>query len=114
MTQLLGTFSGPNAVLKCYYLVKERSYQAFGVQNGGECYTSNDAQKTYDKYGIGSDCKDGKGSATSNDVYFLTDFDPYSKVYPREGCFKDAGDRALPVYLGFLDKDAVNRYAVVK
>ena len=109
MGEFLGTFTGPDAVLRCYQLVKEKNYETFGVQKGGRCYTSKDAAKTFDKYGAGSDCKDGKGGPTSNDVYIVGGFDPYRKMYPREGCFKDSGDRALPVYLGFFHRDAVNK-----
>lgn len=109
MGEHLGTFTGPDAVLKCYQLARFKMYKAFGVQNGGECYSSVDADTTYDKYGAGSDCKDGTGSPSSNDVYFINDFDPYAKLYPREGCFKDSRNRALPVYLGFFNKDAINK-----
>ncbi|KXJ27731.1 hypothetical protein AC249_AIPGENE16919 [Exaiptasia diaphana] len=108
MGVFLGSFTGPNAVLRCYQLVKDRKHSAFGVQNGGDCYTSYDAMAVYDKYGAGSDCKDGKGGPSSNDVYFINRFDKNDKLYPREGCFKDKRDRALPVYLGYFHKNAVN------
>lgn len=109
MGEHLGTFTGPDAVLKCYHVARFKMYKAFGVQNGGECYSSVDAETSYDKYGVGSDCRDGTGSSTSNDVYMAPGFDPYAKIYPREGCFKDSRDRALPEYLGFFHTDAINR-----
>ena len=109
MPEFLGRFTGPDAVLQCYWRVKEKSYQAFGIQKGGDCYTSIDATTTFDKYGAGSGCTGGTGSATSNDVYMVTGYDPYQKLYPREGCFKDTSDRALPKYLGYFGRDAINK-----
>lgn len=112
MGDFLGRFPGPDAVLRCYQKVKEKLNKAFGVQNGGDCYTSQDALTSFDKYGAGSDCKDGTGSPTSNDVYFVPGFNPYEKMYPREGCFKDSTDRALPKLLGVFSQDAINKYAI--
>ena len=46
-------------------------YLAFGVQDGGECYTGPKAHETFNKYGQAkdSDCKNGVGGWYRNNIY---------------------------------------------
>ena len=43
----------------------------FAVGKGGKCYSSSKAHEIYSDWGSGTDCKDGKGSKSSNNVYEL-------------------------------------------
>ena len=52
----------------CYQVAKERKLAVFAVQNGGWCAGASDL-KGYDKYGKATNCKDGKGGPSTNDVY---------------------------------------------
>ena len=65
------TFSGSVAVQKCGEIAVANRYQAFGVQNGGECYTGPKAHETFNKYGQAkdSDCKNGVGGWYRNNIY---------------------------------------------
>ena len=61
------------AIAKCAQVAWKRGYQVFSVQNGGQCFSSNTAHSTYNKYGKSSSCKsDGEGGPWSNDVYALS------------------------------------------
>ena len=62
----------------------------FAVQNGGQCFSSSTAEKTYDKYGRISDghCivynqdgteKDGTGGSMANSVYQILDGGMFSQ-----------------------------------
>ena len=45
----------------------------FGVQYGGQCYTTATAEDTYDKYGSGRGCSSaGTGAGWLNEVYKIT------------------------------------------
>ena len=65
------TFSGSSAVQKCGEIAVANGYQAFGVQDGGECYTGPKAHETFNKYGQAkdSDCKNGVGGWYRNNIY---------------------------------------------
>ena len=65
------TFSGSIAVQKCGEIAVANGYQAFGVQDGGECYTGPKAHETFNKYGQAkdSDCKNGVGGWYRNNIY---------------------------------------------
>ena len=56
-------------VLGCYEIAKSLGFDIFAVQFGGECYTSLEALKSYNKYGGSSDCESGSGGRLANDVY---------------------------------------------
>ena len=60
-----GTFS----VDKCAQLAKRLGYSVFGSQYGGQCFTSSNAQNTYNKYGRASNCYNGTGGGWANNVY---------------------------------------------
>jgi len=53
--------------------LKERvkGFKAFGIQNGGECWTGPNAEKNYKIHGIATNCENGKGGSWANDVYFI-------------------------------------------
>ena len=60
-----------NAIQKCYEVARDRGYNYFGVNNGGLCVGSFDAEFRYKTRGKGTSCKDGKGGQWTNDVYFI-------------------------------------------
>ena len=47
-------------------------YRVFALQDGGECYSSEDALNTYRKYGPSEDCSVyGQGGSWANHVYMV-------------------------------------------
>ena len=48
----------------------------FAVQYQYECYTSADAENTYQKHGEGTACLNGKGGFNAQDVYNILDLSP--------------------------------------
>jgi len=56
-----GSVSGGDSIQKCYEKVLAKGYYAFGIQNGGECWSSVAADSKYNMYGPADNCKDGKG-----------------------------------------------------
>merc|ERR1712179_703150 len=64
--------SRSGAIQKCFNLASSLGYNAFAVQDGGQCMTSSSAETTYDKYGPSSEClSDGEGGPLANDVYMI-------------------------------------------
>ena len=62
------------AIRKCGFFARMHGYKMFAVQDGGMCFTSSTAHKTYNKYGTSQYCKsDGKGGPWANQVYRLTE-----------------------------------------
>ena len=42
----------------------------FAIQDGGQCFSSETAHQTYDKYGTSTEClPDGEGGPMANQVY---------------------------------------------
>ena len=61
-----------NAIGKCFHTANNLGYSTFAVQDGGQCFSSNNARDTYNKYGSSTDCKkDGKGGPMANEVYAI-------------------------------------------
>ena len=61
-----------NAITKCYQAALKLGYSTFALQDGGQCFSSSDARKTYNKYGASSNCRnDGKGGPLANEVYAI-------------------------------------------
>jgi len=61
-----------DAINKCYKAAKKRGFKVFALQHGGWCASSATAEKTFDKYGISSNCgKDGEGGPWANQVYYI-------------------------------------------
>ena len=59
-----------DAINKCYQAAKKLGYKIFALQDGGQCFSSETATVTYNKYGTSSDCESGgKGGPMANDVY---------------------------------------------
>ena len=67
------TFTPSSAVQKCGEIAVTNGYKAFGVQDGGECYTGPKAHETFNKYGQAkdSDCKNGVGGWFRNSIYYV-------------------------------------------
>lgn len=54
----------------CYERAISKGYNVFGLQYGGECFTTSTAEKTYDIYGPSNRCSDdGTGGDLSQEVY---------------------------------------------
>jgi len=71
-----------NAIAKCAVAALKRKYRIFAVQNGGQCFGSATAQKTFDKYGKSTACgNDGEGGEWANQVYLTkgTSSNSYSR-----------------------------------
>ena len=60
-----------DAVMRCFLLASRRGYRAFGVQDGGECFSGPQAHRTFSKYGRSGRCKNGRGGPWANDVYII-------------------------------------------
>ncbi|XP_047145868.1 neurogenic locus Notch protein isoform X1 [Hydra vulgaris] len=56
---------------KCADTAKELGFKLFALQNGGQCFTSADAQLNYMKYGRSDKCRNGVGGPLVSDVYSL-------------------------------------------
>jgi hypothetical protein len=69
-TEIFSIFTSPAAIIrKCSVLAEKDGYKVFGVQNGNQCFSGSDAEKTYNKYGSSSKCSNGVGGSWANDVY---------------------------------------------
>ena len=66
-----------DAEQKCARVALKRGYAYFAIQDGGRCLSSLTAQETYSKYGLSSDCQDGKGGKMASDVYEVVMFSKY-------------------------------------
>ena len=61
-----------NAIGKCYLAAWNLGYTTFAVQDGGQCFSSADARKNYNKFGKINACEsDGKGGPMANEVYAI-------------------------------------------
>ena len=60
-----------DAVMACFHLAARRGYRAFGIQNGGECFSGPLAHRTYNRYDPSNRCKNGKGGSWASNVYFI-------------------------------------------
>lgn len=75
MPKFLGSFHNQDgAVSKCGNLVSLKGYYAFGLQNGGECWSGPEAHMTYARLGTTDVCKDGRGGGFAHDVYFIGNY----------------------------------------
>ncbi|XP_066297369.1 macrophage mannose receptor 1-like [Branchiostoma lanceolatum] len=75
-----------NPIDKCYQVALSRGFTVFGVQHGGWCAGSADAQNTYNKYGPSTACAaDGEGGGMANEVYKITGQDAYTKMPRKHG-----------------------------
>ena len=69
----LGDIAQDLGVQGCYKWTRNKGYTVFGVQYGGQCYTTATAEETYDKYGSGRGCSSaGTGAGWLNEVYKIT------------------------------------------
>ena len=62
---------GRDAVMACFHLAARRRYRAFGIQNGGECFSGPLTPRTYNRYDPSNRCKNGKGGSWASNVYFI-------------------------------------------
>ncbi|XP_035692632.1 macrophage mannose receptor 1-like [Branchiostoma floridae] len=81
-----------NAIEKCYRVVKSRGFQVFGVQDGGQCWSSAPGGEAYKKHGPSTACaEDGKGGSWANEVYRIIR-GPYRSI----GCWGEDSPKAIP------------------
>ena len=52
----------------CLEVAKAGRYKFFSLQDGGQCFGSNETT-AYKKYGASTACSDGKGGPMANNVY---------------------------------------------
>ena len=66
-------YKGVLGVQGCYEEAKSLGYTVFGVQYGGQCFTTATADDTYTKYGAGKGCSSaGTGGTWLNEVYRIS------------------------------------------
>ena len=54
----------------CQKYAADRGYAVFAVQYNSECFTAEDAEATYNKYGVSTACAaTGRGGGWANNVY---------------------------------------------
>ena len=53
----------------CETYAKQKGWTVFAIQNQNECYTSAEAENTYQKHGQVDRCLNGKGGFNALDVY---------------------------------------------
>lgn len=68
---------------KCARVALKNGHGYFAIQDGGSCLSSLKAQETYGKYGLSTDCQDGKGSLMASDVYEVEMFSKYMAFFYR-------------------------------
>ena len=70
INKFLGNFNRrKNPVKVCAMKALSRRYKVFALENGGECYSSLSALKTYNRYGPTNRCRSGTGGLWAMDVY---------------------------------------------
>ena len=65
-------YPSDNPIEGCYNFAIEHGFSVFAVQNDNECFTAADAAETYQQYGRGSLCYNGKGAPYLQNVYHVT------------------------------------------
>ena len=60
----------------CYNYARSQDWSVFAVQYQYECYTSADAENTYQKHGEVDRCSNGKGGFNAMDVYKILGLSP--------------------------------------
>ena len=69
-SERLGDRDQENAIKECYLKAIGLGYDVFAVQDGNECFTSADAEDTYQTYGREYQCSDiGTGGRMMQNVY---------------------------------------------
>ncbi|XP_068680124.1 uncharacterized protein [Montipora foliosa] len=59
-----------NALMKCAEAAADSNFVIFALQNGGQCFSGQNAERTFRKYGESTSCcGDGEGGPWSNEVY---------------------------------------------
>ena len=62
--------SRTDATKKCLKAALSFGFTVFAIQDGGQCFSSQNANETYSHYGSSSICRqDGKGGPMANHVY---------------------------------------------
>ena len=72
-----------NHIEQCHDRTIQQGYTVFGVQAGVQCFTAADAEETYKKHGISTNCKDGVGGIWALDVYKIVPCKPGVKMLAR-------------------------------
>ena len=74
-------FEGVLGVYGCFKRTAAKGFNVFGVQFGGECYTTPMAESTYNIYGLSTECSDaGTGGRWCLEVYKIGLFFRFESV----------------------------------
>uniref|UniRef100_F6R9H2 Uncharacterized protein n=2 Tax=Ciona intestinalis TaxID=7719 RepID=F6R9H2_CIOIN len=75
-----------NPITKCSKAALALGYRVFAVQHSGWCASSSDAENTYKIYGEATNCINGQGGSSANDVYEISyeNAQKYSGSYRQE------------------------------
>ena len=69
----LGNENDASKVIEsCFIRAWNKGFKVFAVRYGKECWSSKDANETYNKFGSANDCLGGIGGHYSNAVYQIT------------------------------------------
>ena len=63
---------------------KARGFKVFALQDGGQCFGSDDLN-AYKKYGGSTKCSDGRGGPFANSVYEIREGIPFRIFYKAYG-----------------------------
>ncbi|KAK3718992.1 hypothetical protein QZH41_013149, partial [Actinostola sp. cb2023] len=74
----IGRYDTSTAIRTCGDVAKSKGFSTFGVQNGGECYSGDEASTTYNRHGDATNCVGGTGGSFANNVYQLPGISCYS------------------------------------
>ena len=58
-----------DAIAECHNFAKEKGWEVFAVGYNVECFSSADAETTYQRYGPSTGCSNGVGAWDSLQVY---------------------------------------------
>ena len=62
-------------------MAKNLGFKVFALQAGGWCASSSKAAKTFNKYGMSSNCEnDGEGGPNANQVYYIRGINPSTET----------------------------------
>ncbi|CAK8684024.1 unnamed protein product [Clavelina lepadiformis] len=83
-----------DARYKCFVTAMRRGFSVFALQEDGKCFSSENAESTFTKYGPSENCDvDGGGGELANEVYELGK----SLQITNLGCWTDTSDHAIPI-----------------
>lgn len=93
--QVFGGRHKKDAIQKCARLAASRGFKMFGIQFGGLCFGSADAEERYDMYGRSTRCgSNGRGGYWASSVYRITK--PTKFFIQNLGCWAEDTFQTIP------------------